>query len=74
MGTAVRINPIHYIITRGALGNSGKRHYFTTRAAVGNNGRNKPIHYIITREAFRNSGKKISDSQYHHKTSSWEQR
>ncbi len=35
LGTAVRDTT--YIITRGALGNSGKRHYIIASTAVGNN-------------------------------------
>ncbi len=60
MGTRVRINPIHYMITRGALGNSGKRHHIITRAAVGNSGKR---HYIITRAAIGNIGKKLSSQR-----------
>ncbi len=41
LGTAVGINLKHYIITRGALGNTMKRHYIITSAAVRKNGKNK---------------------------------
>jgi hypothetical protein len=58
LGTAVRINPINYIVTREQLG-----------IAV----RINPTHYIITRGALGNSGKKKPNTLYHPKRSSWEQ-
>jgi hypothetical protein len=62
LGTAVIDTT--YIITRVAVGNSGKRHHIITRVAVGNSGKR---HCIITRAVVENSDKR------HYSISSQEQ-
>jgi hypothetical protein len=69
LGIAVRIIPIHYIITKGTLGNSSKRHYCISsqEEQLQTMVRKNPIHYIITKGAVGNSGKNKPNTLYHHK-------